>query len=236
VDIGQHLRAARKAAGLTQEGVARRAGLTLKAVGEVERGEVQDPHYSTLIAIARALNITVAELIEEPEASTTGKASAPPDTGPSEADLEQRREHSQRLMDAGVSEATARELAGEYSRSEEYWRALAQHVGIEPPTWVAPGVDLEQLHDLGIPVNASEANIVNLCIGAPPSASPSDEVGKSVVDETRVFALLAYVLLEGMLTEDEIEVARETLRRKLRDESEATKSHHLQKRIDKDYG
>jgi transcriptional regulator with XRE-family HTH domain len=84
VDIGGRLRTARRAAGLTQEGVARRSGLTLKHIGEVERGEVQDPHYSTLIAIAHALGTTVAELVgEESEASGAklGKASAPPEPG-----------------------------------------------------------------------------------------------------------------------------------------------------------
>jgi transcriptional regulator with XRE-family HTH domain len=65
VAIGDRMRAARKAAGLTQEGVARRSGLTLKHIGEVERGEVHDPHYSTLSAIAGALGTTVAQLVGE---------------------------------------------------------------------------------------------------------------------------------------------------------------------------
>jgi transcriptional regulator with XRE-family HTH domain len=81
VDIGARLRTARKAAGLTQEGVARRAGLTLKAVGEVERGEVQDPHYSTLTAIARALGMTVGELVGE-ELAPLADASETGQTGP----------------------------------------------------------------------------------------------------------------------------------------------------------
>jgi transcriptional regulator with XRE-family HTH domain len=69
VDIGDRLRTARKAAGLTQEGVARRSGLTVKHVGGVERGEIQDPHYSTLAALADALDMTVAELVGEQEVS-----------------------------------------------------------------------------------------------------------------------------------------------------------------------
>jgi transcriptional regulator with XRE-family HTH domain len=66
VDIGDRIRAVRKAVGLTQEEIARRAGLTLKAVGEVERGEVQDPHISSLASIARALGVEVADLLGEP--------------------------------------------------------------------------------------------------------------------------------------------------------------------------
>jgi transcriptional regulator with XRE-family HTH domain len=65
VDIGSRIRAARRAAGLTQEEVARRAGLTLKAVGEVERGDVRDPHISSLGAIARALEVPVEDLVKE---------------------------------------------------------------------------------------------------------------------------------------------------------------------------
>lgn len=77
--IGDRMREARRAAGLTQEETARRAGLTLKAVGEVERGEVQDPHFSTLSGIASALGITVALLVGE-ESALAGsfpKAGAP---------------------------------------------------------------------------------------------------------------------------------------------------------------
>lgn len=64
--VGDRIRLARKEAGLTQEGLARRTGLTLKAVGELERGDVQDPHVSSLREIARALDTTVGELLEEP--------------------------------------------------------------------------------------------------------------------------------------------------------------------------
>jgi transcriptional regulator with XRE-family HTH domain len=79
VVIGDQMRKARRAAGLTQEETARRAGLTLKAVGEVERGEVRDPHFSTLSSIAHALGMTVAELVGEESARP--KASAPRKTG-----------------------------------------------------------------------------------------------------------------------------------------------------------
>jgi transcriptional regulator with XRE-family HTH domain len=93
VDIGRKMKTTRRAAGLSQEAVARHVGVSLKAIGELERGEVQDPHYSTLSGIASALGMTVAELVSEDpesEAATTGKVSAPPETGPSEAEDERR--------------------------------------------------------------------------------------------------------------------------------------------------
>jgi transcriptional regulator with XRE-family HTH domain len=82
-DLGSRLRSLRKARGLSQEAVARRADIGLRAYGDLERGRASDPHYSTLEGIAHALGTTVAELVgEESEASNVGKVSAPP---PSEA-------------------------------------------------------------------------------------------------------------------------------------------------------
>ena len=80
--LGERLRILRKARGLSQEAVARRAEIGLRAYGDLERGRASDPHYSTLEGIAYALNTTVAELVsEEPELVGTGKGEAPPDTG-----------------------------------------------------------------------------------------------------------------------------------------------------------
>jgi len=66
VNIGDRIRTARKAVGLSQEEVARRAGLSLKGMGEIERGDIEDPHISSLMKIARALSVPVEELLEEP--------------------------------------------------------------------------------------------------------------------------------------------------------------------------
>ncbi len=77
--IGDRIREARKAAGLSQEGAAKRTSITLKAYGQLERGEVLDPHVSTLTQIADALGVRVVDLMEKPPA---GKAPAPAQTGP----------------------------------------------------------------------------------------------------------------------------------------------------------
>jgi transcriptional regulator with XRE-family HTH domain len=66
VNIGDRIRAARKAAGMTQEAVARRTDLSLQAVGDIERGIVRDPHISSLRQIARALGIPVTQMLEDP--------------------------------------------------------------------------------------------------------------------------------------------------------------------------
>jgi len=76
-DLSTNIRTARKARGLSQEAVARRADISLNLMGRIELGTVKNPHYTTLHGIAHALDMTVDELVE----GTPGKASAPPDTG-----------------------------------------------------------------------------------------------------------------------------------------------------------
>jgi transcriptional regulator with XRE-family HTH domain len=79
--LGPRVREKRKARGFSQEHLAQEAGVTWSAIQRLEAGQVNDPHYSTLLGIARALDTTVAELVGE----SAPKASAPPETGHSEA-------------------------------------------------------------------------------------------------------------------------------------------------------
>jgi transcriptional regulator with XRE-family HTH domain len=78
LSIGDRVRAKRKAAGLSQEGLARRSGVSLNIVHRLERGVVTDPHSSTLVALATGLCVELADLIETP--TPAGKASAPTGT------------------------------------------------------------------------------------------------------------------------------------------------------------
>ncbi len=66
MDIGKRVRDAREARGMTQEELARRAGVPLNRVGRIETGTVTDPHYSTLSRIAGGLDVSVGELLQEP--------------------------------------------------------------------------------------------------------------------------------------------------------------------------
>jgi transcriptional regulator with XRE-family HTH domain len=75
-----------------------------------------------------------------------------------------------------------------------------------------PEIMLEQLHIRGIPTNASEVSILGQCIG---TLGGADLVEDEPVAWERIGWLLAYVLAEGLLTEDEVEVARETTHRHL---------------------
>lgn len=65
MDIGGRIREARKARGMTQEELARRAGMSLKGMGDIERGAVPDPHYTSLSKIAEGLGVPIGELLGE---------------------------------------------------------------------------------------------------------------------------------------------------------------------------
>ncbi|MGH2557586.1 MAG: ATP-binding protein [Thermomicrobiales bacterium] len=59
--FGERLRRHREQAGLTQEELAERAGLTAKGVGALERGERRRPYPQTVRSLAAALDLTEGE-------------------------------------------------------------------------------------------------------------------------------------------------------------------------------
>jgi transcriptional regulator with XRE-family HTH domain len=63
--IGPRVRERRTALGLSQEQLARQAGVSLNALHKLEMGRITDPHFSTLSGIAHALGITVDQLVGE---------------------------------------------------------------------------------------------------------------------------------------------------------------------------
>lgn len=64
--LARALRHLREQRGLTQEDVAHKAGLTVTAVARVERGRT-DPAWSTVRRIARALEVSLAEIAQAVE-------------------------------------------------------------------------------------------------------------------------------------------------------------------------
>ena len=71
--IGQNVKRLRVAAGLTQMGLATSAGLNLSIVAQIEQGANADPRGSTLMVLARALGVTVDELLTTPDEAEEGK-------------------------------------------------------------------------------------------------------------------------------------------------------------------
>ena len=64
--LGQRIRRLRNAASLSQDALAREAGIGRVTLVRLEKGE-QTPRYQTLGAIAKAIRVDVSDLLVEPE-------------------------------------------------------------------------------------------------------------------------------------------------------------------------
>jgi transcriptional regulator with XRE-family HTH domain len=65
--VGRRVRSAREELDLTQDQLAERAGLHVSYVGQIERG-LREPSLKSLGAVAKALNLHLADLLAEDEA------------------------------------------------------------------------------------------------------------------------------------------------------------------------
>ncbi len=64
VAFGRTVRRARRDRDLSQEALAAEAGLSAKHIGEIERAN-KDPRLTTVLKIARALELRSGELLDE---------------------------------------------------------------------------------------------------------------------------------------------------------------------------
>jgi transcriptional regulator with XRE-family HTH domain len=76
--LAQRVRQLREAKGLSQQALAVAAGLSISVVTQIEQGHREDPRVSTVVAIARALGVSVDALVApgtvEGEPSPAGEA------------------------------------------------------------------------------------------------------------------------------------------------------------------
>ncbi len=77
--VGQRVKAARYDAGLTQEQVAQRVGLTRSSIANLEAGR-QDMSISRLALIAAAVNLSLADLIRPEDLPPMPAQPSPPHT------------------------------------------------------------------------------------------------------------------------------------------------------------
>jgi transcriptional regulator with XRE-family HTH domain len=76
--IRERLRELRQAAGLTQQALAFKAGLSISAVVQIENGSIPDPRLSTVCALARGLGVTLDGLGAEDDAQEPASEAEPP--------------------------------------------------------------------------------------------------------------------------------------------------------------
>lgn len=60
--VGEQIRSARRAAGITQEGLAERAGIDRQSINRIEQGHAA-AYIDNLIRIAYALDVPLADLV-----------------------------------------------------------------------------------------------------------------------------------------------------------------------------
>jgi transcriptional regulator with XRE-family HTH domain len=63
--LAKNIKRYRKERGFSQEDLARAAGITYSALSKIEAGYSQDPRVKTLQKIARALEVTIDDLMKE---------------------------------------------------------------------------------------------------------------------------------------------------------------------------
>ncbi len=128
MQIGEHVRAARKRAGLSQDALARRADMSLSAITTIELGTRADPHYSSLSKIAGALGMSVGQLLEEGPV-LAGKAEAPAPGPLLDMALAAARRDEEKLWQA-VNRADASEgLSAVTEYEEDKFRAQVRALG-----------------------------------------------------------------------------------------------------------
>jgi transcriptional regulator with XRE-family HTH domain len=63
VVLAQNMRAERRKQGMSQDALARASGIHSSEISRIERG-AREPRFSTLVRLARALEVTPSELLE----------------------------------------------------------------------------------------------------------------------------------------------------------------------------
>ena len=72
VKLGQRIRAVREERGLTQQAVARSAGIATDMVSRLENGHYTSPGLRTLLRIAEGMDVSLASLLPDAAASAPG--------------------------------------------------------------------------------------------------------------------------------------------------------------------
>jgi transcriptional regulator with XRE-family HTH domain len=84
----------REASGLSQEALARKAGLSVAGLRNLEQGRIKDPQWSTVQRLASALGVSadqLADLDDKPEVEETATAPAVELKSPSKAPPKRKR-------------------------------------------------------------------------------------------------------------------------------------------------
>ncbi len=73
--LGEHVQAARIAAGLTQQQLCEQSGLSYSTLAKIERGAIKSPSIFTIGQIAQILGISIEELLQSKQVVTSSASS-----------------------------------------------------------------------------------------------------------------------------------------------------------------
>src|ERR1700733_6169130 len=79
--LGKRLQAARQSAGLTQQGLCQKAGLSYSTLAKIERGAIKSPSIFTVQTIAGALGVTLDELVGHSSPKTEARQNSQSKSG-----------------------------------------------------------------------------------------------------------------------------------------------------------
>lgn len=64
IDLAENVKKRRRQLGLTQQGLAIKAGLPISVITKIEQGVAKQPTIQTVTKISRALNISIDKLVD----------------------------------------------------------------------------------------------------------------------------------------------------------------------------
>jgi transcriptional regulator with XRE-family HTH domain len=65
VSLGENVRAVRRRKFMTQEQLAKAAGISHRTLVNIERRKVTEPHFSTILKLANALEVEPSKLVDQ---------------------------------------------------------------------------------------------------------------------------------------------------------------------------
>lgn len=127
-EVGERIRALARRKGWSVAELARRAGLKRQTLHRLQRGETRRPQIATLHKLARALEVPVEQLCDEPSGSSASEEDGP--IPPSNLSRENRmRRRFDRETNPGVAEVAEESPELFFGWTEETWDELYSTFG-----------------------------------------------------------------------------------------------------------
>lgn len=114
--LGERIKRARKTLGLSQAELARKAGVSPAYLSELEAGHARRPSGDVLLRIASALDMTIAELLDEDVRPAVGE----PEPDPSLLEFASRR----KLGRSDIRMLASIRFRGDPPRTPERWEMI----------------------------------------------------------------------------------------------------------------